>query len=106
MVLGQVVGHDRPRAPTTDVPGPSGPASYDDLLEAFDEYSSRARRRARAGRPGRQAWTWSSEQTVGFTFRRQAHEALIHRLDAEQTAGDVTPLDPPWPPTASTRCST
>ena len=37
---------------------------------------------------------WSDEQTVGFTFRRQAHEALIHRLDAEQTAGAVTPLDP------------
>jgi hypothetical protein len=32
-------------------------------------------------------------QTVGTSFRRQAHEALIHRLDAEQTAGSVTPLD-------------
>ncbi len=26
---------------------------------------------------------------MGFTFRRQAHEALIHRLDAEQTAGQA-----------------
>ena len=43
--------------------------------------------------PAEPAWSWSAEQTVGFTFRRQAHEALIHRLDAEQTAGDVTPLD-------------
>ena len=43
--------------------------------------------------PAEPAWSWSDEQTVGFTFRRQAHEALIHRLDAEQTAGDVTPLD-------------
>ena len=32
--------------------------------------------------------------TVGFICRRQAHEALIHRLDAEQTAGQVTALDP------------
>ena len=31
---------------------------------------------------------------MGFTYRRQAHEALIHRLDAEQTAGQVTTLDP------------
>ena len=38
-----------------------------------------------AGRPSRRS---------GFTYRRQAHEALIHRLDAEQTAGQVTPLDP------------
>ncbi len=40
------------------------------------------------------AWSWAAEQTVGFTVRRQAHEALIHRLDAEQTADEVTPLDP------------
>ena len=40
------------------------------------------------------AWTWSTEQTVGFTFRRQAHEALVHRLDAQLTAGLRTPVDP------------
>ena len=34
-----------------------------------------------------EAWTWSTDQTVGFIVRRQAHEALIHRLDAELTAG-------------------
>jgi hypothetical protein len=39
-----------------------------------------------------EAWSWASEQTVGFTVRRQAHEVLIHRLDAEQTTGDTTPL--------------
>lgn len=50
--------------------------------------------------PDEPAWSWAGHvpdgQTVGFTLRRQAHEALIHRLDAEQTAGleHVTPLDP------------
>ena len=39
------------------------------------------------------AWTWSSDQSVGFIRRRQAHEALIHRVDAELTAGSRTPLD-------------
>lgn len=39
-------------------------------------------------------WTWATDQTAGFVLRRQAHEALIHRLDAELTLGDVTPLDP------------
>ena len=55
----------------------------------------RAGHRARAGRPRRaHAWHWSPEQTVGTSYRRQAHEALIHRLDAELTAGvPVTPLD-------------
>lgn len=34
------------------------------------------------------AWSWFAEdQTVGFCRRRQVHEALIHRVDAELTAG-------------------
>jgi uncharacterized protein (TIGR03083 family) len=37
-------------------------------------------------------WTWSDDHSVGFIRRRQAHEALIHRVDAELTAGDRTPL--------------
>jgi uncharacterized protein (TIGR03083 family) len=37
-------------------------------------------------------WTWSADRTVGFVRRRQAHEALIHRVDAEVTAGRRTPL--------------
>jgi uncharacterized protein (TIGR03083 family) len=40
------------------------------------------------------SWSWSSEQTAGFTRRRQAHEALIHRIDAELLAGERTPMDP------------
>ena len=39
-------------------------------------------------------WTWADDQTAGFVLRRQAHEALIHRLDAELVAADPTPLDP------------
>lgn len=41
-----------------------------------------------------ETWTWSTDHTAGFVARRQAHEALIHRLDAEQTIGDPTPMDP------------
>ncbi|WP_340539995.1 maleylpyruvate isomerase N-terminal domain-containing protein [Nocardioides sp. GXZ039] len=44
--------------------------------------------------PAEPAWSWAPEQTVGFTFRRQAHEALIHRLDAEQTVDVESVLDP------------
>ncbi len=39
------------------------------------------------------AWTWSDDHTVGFIRRKQAHEALIHRVDAEVTAGVRTPMD-------------
>ena len=46
-----------------------------------------------AARPDDQpAWTWADERTVGFIRRRQAHEALIHRVDAELTASSRTPL--------------
>ncbi|HSG79824.1 MAG TPA: maleylpyruvate isomerase family mycothiol-dependent enzyme [Acidimicrobiia bacterium] len=40
-------------------------------------------------------WSWASDRSVGFVRRRQAHEAAIHRVDAELAAGlPVTPLDP------------
>lgn len=40
------------------------------------------------------AWFWySEEQTVSATRRMQTHEAIIHRVDAELTAGrPVTPI--------------
>jgi uncharacterized protein (TIGR03083 family) len=44
--------------------------------------------------PSTTVWTWSNEQSVGFIRRRQAHEALVHRLDAELTAGNRTAMDP------------
>ncbi len=43
--------------------------------------------------PSTAVWTWSNEQSVGFIRRRQAHEALVHRLDAELTAGNRTAMD-------------
>ncbi|CAI9406493.1 maleylpyruvate isomerase family mycothiol-dependent enzyme [Nocardioides sp. T2.26MG-1] len=88
------VVRDRPAAPAEDQVGPERPSSYDALLAAFDEHSAAFIGALEAADPAEPAWSWSDEQTVGFTFRRQAHEALIHRLDAEQTAGDMTPLDP------------
>jgi uncharacterized protein (TIGR03083 family) len=70
------------------------PTSYDELLAAFDAAHAAFVAALEAADPTEPAWSWSAEQTVGFTFRRQAHESLIHRLDAELTAGAVTPLDP------------
>jgi uncharacterized protein (TIGR03083 family) len=43
--------------------------------------------------PDTPAWTWCEDQTVGLIRRRQAHEALIHRMDAELTTGERTPMD-------------
>lgn len=84
----------RPAAAREEDPGPERPESYPDLLAAYDEFSAELVAQLERADPAEPAWSWSDEQTVGFTFRRQAHEALIHRLDAELTAGAVTPLDP------------
>lgn len=70
------------------------PSSYAELLDLYDECSAALVDALAATEPAAPAWTWSTEQTAGFIFRRQAHEALIHRLDAELAAGDVTTLDP------------
>ncbi len=88
-----VVTH-RP-APPEDYSEPERPTDYADLLAAFDDASGRLVAALEGAPPADPAWTWSTEQTVGFTFRRQAHEALIHRLDAEIAAGvDHAPIDP------------
>ncbi|HEY7359904.1 MAG TPA: maleylpyruvate isomerase N-terminal domain-containing protein, partial [Streptosporangiaceae bacterium] len=61
-------------------------------LAAFFERASRELADVLAATPpGTPAWTWSEDHTVGFIRRRQAHEALIHRVDAELTAGRRTP---------------
>jgi uncharacterized protein (TIGR03083 family) len=64
-------------------------------LEAFYQQASRDLGEIlAASAPDAVAWTWSDDdQTVGFIRRRQAHEALIHRIDAELTAGVRTPID-------------
>jgi uncharacterized protein (TIGR03083 family) len=70
------------------------PATRDELLTHFEQASGDLQQRLNATSPATPAWTWSADQTVEFIRRRQAHEALIHRLDAELTAGDRTPMDP------------
>lgn len=84
----------RPASPVEDDSELPRPDSYDAMLEAFDEHSAALVSELERADPTEPAWSWSQEQTVGFTFRRQAHEALVHRIDAEQAAGTTTPLDP------------
>jgi uncharacterized protein (TIGR03083 family) len=70
------------------------PESYEGLLAAYDDYSAGLVSALTAADPAEEAWHWSSDHTVGASYRRQAHEALIHRLDGEEAAGSVTGLDP------------
>ena len=80
---------DRP-AEVDEAQEPERPEAYDDLLLAFDQWSSALVGALEGVDKAEEAWTWSgdpADHTVGFILRRQAHEALIHRLDAELAAG-------------------
>ncbi|WP_320066847.1 maleylpyruvate isomerase family mycothiol-dependent enzyme [Micromonospora sp. RTGN7] len=45
--------------------------------------------------PNDMSYTWfPPDQSVGFWYRRMAHETVIHRVDVELACGRKTPLDP------------
>jgi len=80
---------------------PKGPEEYDDpqrpgdhagLLSFFDQQYAALVEALQGADPTHEAWTWSQDHTVAFISRRQAHEALIHRRDAELAAGTVSPF--------------
>src|SRR6266542_606977 len=73
---------------------PQRPADRAGLFSFFDGVSRDLGDILAEATPDTPAWTWSDEQTVGFIRRRQAHEALIHRVDAELAGGIRTPMDP------------
>lgn len=59
-------------------------ASLDELLGVLREHG-----------PGAPSATWwPDDQTVGFWYRRMAHEAAVHRVDAEVAFAEITPVDP------------
>lgn len=44
--------------------------------------------------PATPCWNWTgADQTAAFLPRRMAHETAVHRVDAEQAAGEATPID-------------
>ena len=93
----EVIRH-RPASPDDPRIGTEGaaprPESYAGLLEAFDDNSRALATELERADPEAEAWHWSGDNRVGTTYRRQAHEAAIHRIDAELTAGaPVTPMD-------------
>lgn len=76
------------------VTGPARADTHAGLVDLARDRAARLLAALRGTDPAEVRWTWSTEQTAGFTIRRQAHEALIHRLDAELTMDERTPLDP------------
>lgn len=76
----------------TDVQGaeaakPARPQGRAALMDFYLSASAALGSALASAKPEDPAWTWADDKTVGFVMRRQAHEALIHRVDAELTAG-------------------
>ncbi|MGH1493408.1 MAG: maleylpyruvate isomerase family mycothiol-dependent enzyme [Acidimicrobiales bacterium] len=64
----------------------------DELLELMAAQSSHLVNRLETRNPGEPCWSWHDEgHSVGWVRRRQAHEALIHRVDAELTLEQIKP---------------
>lgn len=73
---------------------PGRPADRAGLLAFYQRASRDLGEILAATAPDAPSWTWSQDHTAGFIRRRQAHEALIHRVDAELAAGGRSPMDP------------
>lgn len=86
------------REGVTDEPDrdpPPRPGTRAGLLAVFDTAHAALVDQLGQLDPTETRWSWAEEQTVGFTLRRQAHEALVHRVDAELTVGAArAPIDP------------
>lgn len=79
---------DPSSVPTTTRPPDS------DLPSFFDEQSARLVEAVSRHPAQARCWTWDADGwTVGWVRRRQAHEALIHRVDAELAIGNRTAVD-------------
>jgi uncharacterized protein (TIGR03083 family) len=65
-----------------------------DLPAFFGERSQRLVEVLESRHPADGCWSWhDAGHSVGWVRRRQAHEALIHRIDAELAAGTVYRID-------------
>lgn len=69
-------------------------APDDGLIEWFDASTEHLLDVLSAHNPADPVWSFHpADQTVGFWYRRLAHESLIHRIDAEQAHGLLSDID-------------
>ncbi|MFP5331192.1 MAG: maleylpyruvate isomerase family mycothiol-dependent enzyme [Acidimicrobiia bacterium] len=65
-----------------------------EIADRFDERSAALVAALDRHPPDTRCWSWHDEGwSIGWVRRRQAHEALIHRVDAELAVGNRTDID-------------
>jgi uncharacterized protein (TIGR03083 family) len=65
----------------------------EELLDWFTAASGRLVDALGAADPSAPVWAFGPDHTVRFWYRRQAHEAAVHRWDATSAAAEPVPLD-------------
>ncbi len=75
------------------IAAPTRPTGREAALTLFDAVSGRLRADLGAARDDEPVWSWAANHTIGWIRRRQAHEALVHRVDAELAAGLPSEID-------------
>lgn len=81
---------------TTEPPGegPSGPVADDDVPGWYASGATELRSALATTPPEQGCWTFDrTDRTAGFWRRRQAHEAALHRWDAEAALGRAARID-------------
>jgi uncharacterized protein (TIGR03083 family) len=74
-------------------PRPSIPEGVDPL-QWYRREADRLYQALSVAEPKAPANTFGRDRTMGFWFRRMAHETVIHRVDAEQAHGYESAVDP------------
>jgi uncharacterized protein (TIGR03083 family) len=71
-----------------------GPARHpdDELLGYAAARSAELETALAAADPAEHVWTWARQKDVAWVLRRQAQEAAVHTVDAEDVLGDVRPI--------------
>jgi uncharacterized protein (TIGR03083 family) len=73
---------------------PRRPDNRAGLLALFDRVSDRLHHVLSQTPPETELWMWADDHSAAYITRRQTHEALVHRIDAELTAGvERSPVD-------------
>ncbi|MGN6752776.1 MAG: maleylpyruvate isomerase family mycothiol-dependent enzyme [Intrasporangium sp.] len=85
---------DRAELAGVEAAKPQRPRDRAGLLDLFDRSSERLVRQLTEAPPETELWMWADDHSAAYIARRQAHEALVHRIDAELTAGaERAPVD-------------
>ena len=94
-VYSSIIAQLQAADPETRAPAERAPAPAEgDISDWFRERHQAVLAALRATPPESPTWTWIPDKTAAFFFRRMAHETAVHRWDAQQAAGTITPIDP------------